>query len=40
MRAVSSRRRLFAILLAAGSALAQSRQMARQETPAVRTQPL
>src|SRR5207249_4580094 len=38
MRAVSSRRRLFAILLAAGSALAQSRQMARQETPAVRTQ--
>src|SRR5881398_2753316 len=40
MRAVSSRRRLFAILLAAGSALAQPRQMARQETPAVRTQPL
>src|SRR5437660_2689859 len=40
MRAVSSRRSLFAILLAAGSALAQSRQMARQETPAVRTQPL
>src|SRR5437660_9168889 len=40
MRAVSSRRSLFAILLAAGSALAQSRQMARQKTPAVRTQPL
>src|SRR6266566_1418953 len=40
MRAISSRRRLFAIMLAAGSALAQARQTARQETPAVRTQPL
>src|SRR5882762_451402 len=40
MRAVPSRRRLFVIMLAAGSALAQARQTARQETPAVRTQPL
>src|SRR5216110_874143 len=40
MRAVPSRKRLFAIVLAAGSALAQARQSARQETPAVRTQPL
>src|SRR6266478_7268255 len=37
MKAVSSRRRLFAIMLVAGSALAQARQTARQETPAVRT---
>src|SRR6267154_2289836 len=37
MRAVSSRRRLFVIMLVAGSALAQARQTARQETPAVRT---
>src|SRR6266513_2984649 len=40
MRAVPSRKRLFTIVLAAGSALAQARQSARQETPAVRTQPL
>src|SRR5438552_8688440 len=40
MRAVPSRKRLFAIVLAAGSALAQARQSARQETPVVRTQPL
>ena len=40
MRAVPSRKRLFAIVLAAGPALAQARQSARQETPAVRTQPL
>ncbi len=38
MSAVSSRRRLLAIMLVAGSALAQARQTARQETPAVRTQ--